>query len=158
MLLQKDDNLSFGIKRVIIREGDFQINGTLFDKYELQNNQSSPSINMTSIYDTKLSDYQNYRGTYQFPSRGEPNLLVIPVNFNDYTCNDIDGGCSKARQDIEKAFFAKSEYTDWESVSSYYYKSSYGQLSIKGKVSDWFNLNYDVSDIESLRGLYNDPT
>ncbi len=158
MLLQKDDNLSFGIKRVIIREGDFQINGTLLDKYELQNNQPAPSINMTSIYDTKLSDYQDYRGTYQFPSRGEPNLLVIPVNFNDYTCNDIDGGCSNARQDIEKAFFAKSEYTDWESVSSYYYKSSYGQLSIKGKVSDWFNLNYDVSDIESLRGLYNDPT
>ena len=71
------------------------------------------------------------------PSNGEINVLVIPVVVSDYKSNATE----KVRTDLEKAMFGKSEDTGWESLSSYYEKSSHGALKINGKVTDWYNPN-----------------
>lgn len=82
--------------------------------------------------------------TRGLPSVGSPNVLVIPVEFTDARAS------SKMRSDLEKAFFGTSEQTGWESLSSYYYKSSYGKLNIGGTVTEVFNTGKPSSYYESL--------
>lgn len=68
------------------------------------------------------------------PSVGDVNVLVIPIKFyNIYTSkSDLE----KYHTDIERTFFGTD--TGYESLSSYYYKSSYGKLNIKGEVLPWY--------------------
>lgn len=63
---------------------------------------------------------------------GSTNVLVIPVAFTDYgiSQNDLDR--------LNKAMFGTSVDTGWESVKSYYEKSSYSKFSFNGKVLDTF--------------------
>lgn len=67
------------------------------------------------------------------PSTGEPKVLVIPVEFTDALAP------STMVEDLETTFFGTSEETGWESLQSYYYKSSYGKLNITGTVLEPFN-------------------
>lgn len=75
-------------------------------------------------------------GPGKFPAIGTPKMLVVPVIFSDmkghqdYTDEELDI--------VNRAFFGTSEETSWESLHSYYYKSSYGLLDIKGMVTDEF--------------------
>jgi M6 family metalloprotease-like protein len=94
-----------------------------------------------------------------FPSKGTQNLLVIPVKISDYTAN----ANATNRERIYKAFFGDSSDTSWESLASYYYKSSYGNLLLNGTVSDWFPCGYTASQVSKLTGSgdyasYFDPT
>ncbi|MCQ2771702.1 MAG: hypothetical protein MJ238_00275 [Bacilli bacterium] len=72
-------------------------------------------------------------GAGKFPSLGTPKMLVVPVIFKDmegyqdFTDEEIEV--------IEKAFFGEANDTSWQSVKSYYYSSSYGNLDIQGEVS-----------------------
>ena len=79
----------------------------------------------------KYADKHNF--SYGMPSTGNSKALVIPVEFIDYKAS------SNMKTDLEKAFFGKDNETGWESLSSYYYKSSYGKLNIEGKVLDVYN-------------------
>lgn len=63
------------------------------------------------------------------------NVLIIPINFTDYIISNND----LAR--LEKAFFGTSEETGWESVKSYYNKSSYGKFDFNGTILAPFNTN-----------------
>lgn len=90
--------------------------------------------------------FKDVRKSYLFkndlPSKGDQKILVVPVKFSDSTLADsLPGGSEKVKNDIEKLFFGESEETGWESVSSYYQKSSYGKLNLTGKVSDWCTLD-----------------
>ena len=71
--------------------------------------------------------------TRGLPSIGEPKVLVIPVEFTDYPAP------STMVEDLETAFFGTSSETGWESLQSYYYKSSYGKLNITGTVLEPYN-------------------
>lgn len=82
--------------------------------------------------------------TRGLPSVGNPKVLVIPVEFTDARAP------SQMRSDLTKAFFGTSEQTGWESLSSYYYKSSYGKLNIGGTVTEVFNTGRSSSYYESL--------
>ncbi len=77
------------------------------------------------------------------PSIGEPKVLVIPVEFTDYPATDT------MQKDLEIAFFGTSMQTGWESLYSYYYKSSYGKLSITGTVTEPFNTGKASIDYKS---------
>lgn len=77
---------------------------------------------------------------------GDIELLVIPVDFIDYKL-DIDKETSI--RNISNAFFGDPSTNKWESVASYYNKSSYGRLRINGKVSDWFT--YEDKTYEELK-------
>ena len=79
----------------------------------------------------KYADNNNL--TYGMPSTGNSKALVIPVEFTDYKAP------ANMKENLEKAFFGTSDDTGWESLSSYYYKSSYGKLHISGTVLDVYS-------------------
>ncbi|MCI2068198.1 MAG: hypothetical protein LKJ88_01295 [Bacilli bacterium] len=78
------------------------------------------------------------QGKYFMPSIGNSKLLVVPVLFSDTTKTDSEK--SEMQTELQKVFFGEASDTGWESVSSYYKKSSYGKLNIQGKVSECVTL------------------
>jgi M6 family metalloprotease-like protein len=85
-----------------------------------------------------------------FPSSGNPNLLVIPVELTDYP-----SVCTEAtRTNIYKSFFGSSSDTAWESVASYYAKSSYGNLIINGTVSEWYDSGLSTSQLLTMASAH----
>lgn len=77
------------------------------------------------------------------PSVGNVNLLVIPVIIEGYEGN----ATVETRNNIQKAMFGQSEETSWESVASFYHKSSYERLTLTGEVTPWFASDYSPSDM-----------
>jgi M6 family metalloprotease-like protein len=73
------------------------------------------------------------------PHVGNVNLLIVPVNFLDFNCGAQDI-CDARRDKLEQSFFGESEEMEYESVASYYEKSSYGRLNIGGVVTPEFQV------------------
>lgn len=95
-----------------------------------------------------LSDELEQEGTICLSSTGTQNILVIPVEFSDYTADSIPVGRDQALQDINYAFNGKSEETGWESLSSFYEKSSYGNLKLNCFVtSEWYMCDKSVKEL-----------
>ena len=68
------------------------------------------------------------------PTVGSPAVLVIPVEFSDVTASSKGYTISKL-----KNAFVKDGVTDYYSVYDYYFKSSYGKLTLDVTVLDeWF--------------------
>lgn len=124
-----------------------------FPTREADSNGTGYSSKTTSV---DYEDVSSASGSYVYPSTGTHNILVIPVKVKDYAsvCNDT------TRQRISDTFFGASSATGWESVASYYAKSSFGNLIINGTVSDWFDCGYTASEIASLSASLTgyDPT
>jgi M6 family metalloprotease-like protein len=87
------------------------------------------------------------------PSTGLVNMLVIPIQFTDATCQVIVEGCQQTKDNIDTAFFGTSSELPWHSVASYYQASSYGQLTIEGMVTDWFTPTITAVELSNNRGL-----
>ena len=103
--------------------------------------------------------YKDVRKQYRFkndlPSIGNQKILVVPITFTDSTFVEEElGGHEKVKNDLETMFFGEAEETSWESVSSFYKKSSYNKLNLSGKVADWFNIDMTFSQASSLRLPY----
>lgn len=92
---------------------------------------------------------QGAQKTVTMETTGAQRLLVIPVDFTDYRADSLNEGRTGSRTVIQNAFFGRSGSTQWESVSSFYHTSSYGQLLFEGFVSDWFSSNESVSALRS---------
>lgn len=108
---------------------------------------------------------RNKCGKKIMDSTGDQKLLIIPVDFKDFKCDDL--GLSKERfiSDVSKAFFGVSKNNSYVSVSQYFNISSYGKLRISGEViDDFFTINKTISEIrrneksekEAIKDLYND--
>lgn len=86
---------------------------------------------LSSMKDLSKRGYEHWKYT---PSTGQVPLLVVPVvipgNEKDATAENMNY--------ITKAFFGDSSDLYFESLHSYYYKSSYGQLDFSGMVTDFF--------------------
>lgn len=89
-----------------------------------------------------LGDHSLY-GQFFPNSLGEQKVLVIPVTVRGYEMNATELNRSR----INLAFFGDSNDTGWESVKSYFYKSSFGQLNITGEVTEWFDCGMTASQI-----------
>ena len=91
-----------------------------------------------------------------FPSFGHAKLLVVPVIYSDNA--DTAEKLAANKETMRKIFFGESEETTWESVSSYYYKSSFHQLHIEGEVVDHVKLKKTYTEYTSsgLAAIYND--
>ena len=80
---------------------------------------------------------------------GEAKLLIVPVQFVD-SANKWD---AFELEEIQKCFFGDptiDTVLPWESVSSYYEKSSYGCLKIKGEVAPVFRSSlYTFSELQN---------
>lgn len=80
-------------------------------------------------------------------SKGNPRVLVVPINLRPSMATE------KIRGDIETAFNGKSEETGWESVRSFYQKSSYEQLNVEFDVlTSWYT---PQKDAETYTDYYN---
>ena len=70
------------------------------------------------------------------PSTGDVNLLVIPMLIPGYENIDLNNDeindNNKVLEDIEKAFFG-TENEKYDSVKTFYQKSSYNKLNIRKK-------------------------
>ncbi len=77
------------------------------------------------------------------PSIGDVPVLVIPFYFNNSKSHELftDENLSI----IEKCFFGNSDDLYYESLRSFYYKSSYGLLNFYGQVAPPFNPQIDGS-------------
>jgi hypothetical protein len=84
----------------------------------------------------------------------------VPVRFKDSTYIEKEyGSYSNVKEDIKKAFFGEDYETGWESVSSFYKKSSYNKLNIQGEVTDWFTTDKTFDELTRLTvNEYTDPT
>ena len=110
---------------------------------------------------TEVYTSQNY--LHKINSVGNSKILVIPVDFSDYPAENLSRGRDHSRTLIENAFFGKEDRNQYESVASFFDKSSYGKLKLDGKVTDWYrsNLTYQyllepsVSKSEVI-AIYND--
>ncbi len=96
----------------------------------------------------QLDDIIDQEGTMRLNSYGKQKILVFAVEFPDYPADQIVGGKEKVLQDIEYAFNGTSEQTGWESLHSYYYKSSYGKLDLDCYVvPEWYMNDMSVTDL-----------
>ncbi|HOJ45128.1 MAG TPA: hypothetical protein PK340_03790 [Bacilli bacterium] len=128
---------------------------------------SAPSVEpgvgyyRASDYSITQNDYNMAAGLFTLPATGTQKLLVIPVSFTDYPCGPT---CSTRLDSLEKAFFGTASETSWESVTSYYYKSSYGQLTLEGIVTPVYESSMSTATFASSTrttgdyASYFDPT
>lgn len=108
---------------------------------------SNPTvISFTPSNDTKrLIDISaDFDVTMGIPSKGNPKLLVIPIAFSNYPAP------SNMTSRLETTLFGNAAVTGFESLQSYYYKSSYGQLFIEGTVLAPYQTNQTAAYYENL--------
>ena len=99
---------------------------------------TTDSTNLLNFYKQQVLNYTYYDlgqdSTYfdwhYINSIGTQKILVIPVKISGYEST----ATSETLSDIQKVFFGNASDTYWESVSSYYYTSSYGKLNFTGTV------------------------
>ncbi|MBQ9449092.1 MAG: hypothetical protein IJU60_04375 [Acholeplasmatales bacterium] len=72
-----------------------------------------------------------------------PTMLVIPVNLDNSKKTDA------IYNNIKTAFEGTSEETGWESVKTFYNKSSYGKLTIEFEFTPWFTPSKTSSEYEN---------
>lgn len=77
-------------------------------------------------------------------SKGEAKLLVIPITFKNSgsSLNTLE----ERKINIQNTFFGNKEMNQYYSVAEYYERSSYGELSIKGDVTNWYTYEGDVNE------------
>lgn len=98
------------------------------------------SVNKTYKKDNLTLDNVGINCGYRYmPSTGDRKILVVPIQFTDSKFTDYQ------LERLEYTFFGESSETGWESVSSFYKKSSYGKLNITGEVSDPMTIDQTTS-------------
>ena len=135
------------------------VEGSNISKEASSNTESHPTIKyepreIPLLYARDYFIYEDSGYTYTLtrglPSVGDVEVLVIPVFFKN---ENIPSGY---KETLDKAFFGTSADTGYESLSSYYYKSSYGALNISGIVLDGYNTGKTVGYYDNLYNQYLD--
>jgi len=86
-------------------------------------------------------------GQSGLPSVGSLDVLVIPVEIKDYPFP------SDYLTNLNLVFNGTSFETGWESVSSYYYKSSFGKLDLNFEFSSKYTTVYNKSFYQNHEDL-----
>lgn len=91
------------------------------------------------------------------PSLGKPKAIVVPVEFPDCTAASKRYSIDL----IEKAFNGESKDVEWESVDSFFKKTSYGKVDVEFNVmTSWYKTQYNSSYYENYKSnkpYYVDP-
>lgn len=118
-------------------------NATAFNVRKTQN--AINPITKTEIKQTYKDYYEHSPyNSGQTPTKGDVNILVIPVWFLDtYTTYNIDSLTRYGLlEGVEKAFFGTKEELGCDSVKSFYETESHGALTLNGKVTQWFECEH----------------
>lgn len=93
---------------------------------------ATPNFTYSDIENSGLSNLS-------YPSTGDIETLVIPLEFSDYPFPEAEGE-SDYSAELEKTFNGKgaADTGYWESVSSYYEKTSLGKLKFHFEIADTF--------------------
>lgn len=131
----------------------YQVTCTVVVKAEAQASfkaeiTASPMLEVKDKMGYDKETNTTYGVTIGLPSIGNPKVLVIPVEFTDYPADKT------MKSSLEKALFGASEDTGWESLKTYYNKSSYGKLNIDGTVLEPFNTGKSTSYYNNLYKQY----
>ena len=123
-------------------------------KFIQGNNYYKPS-EYSLNYQNIIADYpySSSNKVITIPSTGERNLLVIPVDFKDYSCSSLANGCNKTRNKIHNAFFGEDNRNVFTSVTSYFNKSSFGKLHLRGEVASWYHSDYTTKELLEDKSL-----
>ena len=99
-----------------------------------------------------IDEYKVANEKILLPSLGDQKLLVLPVEFLDARAENISPYHSKdeIHTMLEKAFFGSAADTAWESVASFYNKSSNGLLNLSGEVAPFYTMNMTMAEFEAL--------
>lgn len=100
----------------------------LCEETEIDNNMYMPKqyYNESTFHNANLQSYlMDYHEAIGLSSIGTYNVLVIPINFKLSSKYN-----EKQLKNLEIAFNGTSEETGYESVKTYYQKSSYGKLNM----------------------------
>ena len=98
---------------------------------------ASSSGSLIAAYQPTTANYDlvfDESGYVGIPATGNVKALVFAVDFSDYPSSSSDVTIS----DIQTAFNGTAEQTDYESLNSYYLKSSYGQLNLTADVVGFY--------------------
>lgn len=103
-------------------------------------------INITSItvfFEAEDLDIELYDEIYQgIPTEGNINVLVIPVEFSDDTFETSE------LETIEIGFNGDEIQTGWQSLKTYYQKSSFGKLNLNAVILDVYSLDMSSSEFQ----------
>jgi len=114
-------------------------------------NHASNSTEVFAGGDSYFQNMMSNKGMETMPSIGDSKMVIVPIVFADdsnISDNTVEG--QKIRTDINTCFFGTSDDTNyWESVSSFYNKSSYGNLNITGTVGDFVYVDDTINKYQS---------
>lgn len=79
-----------------------------------------------------------YGNHHIIKSSGTRKIIVVPVQFEDYTIDDLGVKKEDYIANLQKAFFGVAYNNKYVSVAEYYNRSSYGALQLSGTVCDQF--------------------
>lgn len=116
----------------------------------VQPEEKLEKTHLAYTYQDVCSNY--YRTSNAIPNQGEPELLILPIYFNDSSDFIPIDKKDVVKSDLEKAFFGTKEDVGFESVSSYYSALSCEKCKLKGTVSNWLNID------ESYRNYFYDES
>ncbi|MCR5483540.1 MAG: hypothetical protein K6E99_03970 [Bacilli bacterium] len=137
------------VKEKEIKEEHFEtpeIEGEKKDDVKKDDEKKEEETSNATITKTHFNDSLKTNGPLTqngCPSIGNPKVLVVPVNLDESNKTD------EVLNDIKLSFNGTSEETGWESVASYYTKSSYGKLNFEFEVTDWFTPAHNDSYYEN---------
>ena len=97
-----------------------------------------------NYYDVEKSCLSNL----SIPSSGDMNVLVIPVEISDYPFSSIGYGNDYLSK-IDDLFNGEgaNDTLYWESISSYYQKSSFGKLNLQFDIADVYKPGKSSADL-----------
>ena len=125
-----------------------EINNTSIDseRRESEYNYIKPE-DVDVSYGMNYYKNHNYKKEIRTPSTGDVPILVIPVCYTFYPSLYN----SSIHETIEKCFFGSDAELYFESLRSFYYKSSFGKLNFTGKVAPaFFPQSTNVSEFQNL--------
>lgn len=131
------------------------------DFFNKDNSVSIPKASVPSADDTSISlekgegyeqvkaqyttrDNMENQGWNTLVTTGNQKMLIVPVKFSNGP-----SWTEEKLNNVNKAFFGSASDTAFESVSSYFYKSSYGKLSLSGEVTSVLNVSMTISSFDS---------
>ena len=82
----------------------------------------------------------SYTVRWLLPSVGTPKMLVLLVEFQDYTHADVN-----SRDYVSSRIFGTDEVNEfpYDSQREFYLRSSYKKLGHSGDVLEWYQTDYD---------------
>ena len=79
-------------------------------------------------------------GQRGMPTTGTPKMLILMIDFSDFPADSVNTATA-----VNARVFGDGDgiqAAPYESLKSYYYRSSYGQLTIQGNVLGWYRPSY----------------